>query len=1000
REAEQSYLDDPQALDGRSLHDAVRELHSVTWSAESERTLRELLRRFIHICNAVAYAHSRGLIHRDLKPQNVMLGGFGETLVVDWGLAKVVGRHELHASGSEGTIASMRSADETAMGSIKGTLAYMPPEQARGEITSLGPHSDIYSLGAILYALLTGHPPITARNPREILDQVKAGRFPKPTECNQHVPKALEAVCLKALAKEPLDRYGTALELAADVARWLDDEPVSAWPEPFTIRAKRWVKSHQTAVTSTAAAILMATVTLTVMFVVVTGQKAEIAKSLQRETEAGQRERDAKLLAQDNERRAIAGEEEAKMQRDAATTARQIIDRRTMVDLIQMADTTLLIKPDSPFELDNDVMVPDGMLDTPTNTAERYYRSARDIAQQFTAANPQDSEAQGVLVNSLEGLGNVFLKRDRTDNALAQFQDALKIRRVLAEANPKDAQQQRDLSISFQRIGELYLKLGRTDEGLAQFQSALKINRVLAEADPNDRQRHILSISLEKLGDVFLALGRTDDALAQFQPALEIRRRELVEAEVIVGQFEHELPTFFTKFGDVLLKLGRTSDALPLFQDALTSCRYLAEHEPNDTQRQHDLSDAFERLWDVFLKLGRTDEALAHFQGEVTISRKWAEAEPYNTSMQYSLAISLEQLGDVFLKLGRTDDALAPFQDLVTIRRTVAEADPIDRQKQHNLAIPLEQLGDVFVKLGRNDDALAQFQAALKIRRRVLDEAELIEWKWEQGLANVLEKLGDVFERLGRTDDAVAQFQDVLKIRRRLAEAVPNSAVNQGNLAMAHIRLGDVYAQTGQFDQAVTQYTQCIAVLDAIIANSHNGQNLKQAQQQKMIVELARQICESAPIAIGDWDTLLKADAKILPELLFLRVTELAKRGQLREVAQAGAKLRDLATSADPGPANEQKGGMLYNAACAYGLCATLSLKDKPQPTDSEQAEQQKYLDLSLACLKEAVAAGYDNFDHMQQDSDLTQLRKLPEFQALLKQRSAKRPAPATKPNS
>ncbi|MFM9962485.1 MAG: TPR end-of-group domain-containing protein [Planctomycetaceae bacterium] len=87
-----------------------------------------------------------------------------------------------------------------------------------------------------------------------------------------------------------------------------------------------------------------------------------------------------------------------------------------------------------------------------------------------------------------------------------------------------------------------------------------------------------------------------------------------------------------------------------------------------------------------------------------------------------------------------------------------------------------------------------------------------------------------------------------------------------------------------------------------------------------------------------------------------------------------------------------QKGGMLDNAACAYSLCATLSLKDKPQPTDSETAEQQKYLDLSLACLKEALAAGYDNFDQIQQDTDLTPLRKLPEFQSLLKQRSEKKP--------
>ena len=276
REAIENYLNDPQALDGRSLHDAIRELHANPWSDDSERSLRELLRRFIHVCNAIAYAHNRGLIHRDLKPQNVMLGGFGETLVVDWGLAKVVGRDEQHTTNGEGTVSAARSASETIMGSIKGTPAYMPPEQACGDVTSLGPKSDIYSLGAILYALLAGRPPVTGNSATEILERVRDARLTKPTSHNPLAPKPLEAVCLKALSEKPLDRYATAQDLADDVARWLDDEPVTAWPEPLTIRARRWMKRNQTLVTSTAAAVLVAAVSLSVLLTVLAGKNEQL----------------------------------------------------------------------------------------------------------------------------------------------------------------------------------------------------------------------------------------------------------------------------------------------------------------------------------------------------------------------------------------------------------------------------------------------------------------------------------------------------------------------------------------------------------------------------------------------------------------------------------------------------------------------------------------------------------------------------------------------------
>ncbi len=176
-------------------------------------TLRQLLLRFIDVCEAVAYAHSRGVVHRDLKPGNIMLGKYGETLVVDWGLGKPVGRSETAPDCGEVTNRPPAT-DEvtpTEMGALVGTLEFMSPEQARGWNDRVGPQSDIYSLGATLYALLAGQPPVTGSY-HEKLHNAQDGRFAPPRNVNAAIPAALQAICLKALrapARRPLpDRAG------------------------------------------------------------------------------------------------------------------------------------------------------------------------------------------------------------------------------------------------------------------------------------------------------------------------------------------------------------------------------------------------------------------------------------------------------------------------------------------------------------------------------------------------------------------------------------------------------------------------------------------------------------------------------------------------------------------------------------------------------------------------------------------------------------------------
>ncbi len=213
---------------------------------------QKLVRSFLTVCQTIGFAHSQDVIHRDLKPANIMQGHYGETLVVDWGLAKRLPKR-VHADAETLDLAKTAEtaiADQTMLGQIKGSPAYMSPEQAEGRTDQIGPPSDVYGLGATLYTILTGKLPFADMEILELLDHVKRGDFPRPRLVRSDVPPALEAICLKAMRVKPSDRYATALELAADFEHWLADDPVSAWREPWTLRARRWLKRHRTLATS------------------------------------------------------------------------------------------------------------------------------------------------------------------------------------------------------------------------------------------------------------------------------------------------------------------------------------------------------------------------------------------------------------------------------------------------------------------------------------------------------------------------------------------------------------------------------------------------------------------------------------------------------------------------------------------------------------------------------------------------------------------------------
>ena len=239
----------------------------------SQRNLRfrGLLQSFLAVCNAVAYAHDRGVIHRDLKPANIMIGDFGEVILLDWGLAKRL--NEAESAGLIQEPAGDKAAGETQQGARLGSPAYMAPEQAAGRIDLHGTHTDIYGLGVALYEILTGDIPFTGASTEDLYEAIQSRDIPDPRARNRAVPRSLSAVCRKAMEKQPADRYATAKALADDIQHWLADEPVSVYSEPLLARGQRLARKNPGPFAALAATILVGVVGLSVGLWLVNGEK-------------------------------------------------------------------------------------------------------------------------------------------------------------------------------------------------------------------------------------------------------------------------------------------------------------------------------------------------------------------------------------------------------------------------------------------------------------------------------------------------------------------------------------------------------------------------------------------------------------------------------------------------------------------------------------------------------------------------------------------------------
>ena len=328
---------------GSSLAEMIEQTRQSGGTADPRR-LTNVLNIFLKICDGMAFAHSRGVIHRDLKPDNIMVGDFGEVYVMDWGLAKIIGRED---DRMDGLVITDRFEEDgemkTMTGSVVGTPAYMPPEQSKGIVEEMDERSDIYSLGGLLYELLALERPFTGKTPWEILEKVTGEPPVPPSERaeEQNISPELDAVVLKCLEKKKEDRYGSIQELKHDVELFLSGRPIESMEySPWQVFAK-WMGRNRVLTAAIAAIVSVIIVSCIVGYMNNVDKKNMAEEALVKVKQERDRTRDAlaqveeqKLIAEANERTAKAAQAEAEQQKSIAEDERHKAEERLVKSLV------------------------------------------------------------------------------------------------------------------------------------------------------------------------------------------------------------------------------------------------------------------------------------------------------------------------------------------------------------------------------------------------------------------------------------------------------------------------------------------------------------------------------------------------------------------------------------------------------------------------------------------------------------------------------------------
>jgi eukaryotic-like serine/threonine-protein kinase len=646
---------------GDSLQDTIRHFHDADKGARDPGQrgleLRRLLSRFVAVCNAIGYAHSRGVLHRDIKPANVMLGPYGETLVVDWGLAKPVGCKHVPDASAEATLRPTSSNDSapTQMGAAVGTPAFMSPEQAAGLLEELGPQSDVYSLGATLYHLLTGQAPFGGGDVSIILQKVRNGDFLPPRQVNKGVPPALDAICRKAMALRAEDRYPSAQALAGEIEHWLADEPVSVYREPWTARAARWARRHRTLVVASAVLLVSAVPGLTITTVLVSREQARTAEQRQ----LAEANFQTALEAVDHMLTEVAQEQlapEPRMEKkrlallaQARTYYQQFLDQRGNEPGLRKEAALAHKRLGDIARLLGDY-----------EQARAAYDQAVAMLASLAAEHPANPAYRFELSVSLDDLGEVWRRTSHPEKAADAYRRAVDLQKQLTTEDHDRPEYRKELARSQDNLGILLKDTQQPQGAEASFGAAIVLFRQLAADYPRNPEyrQHLARASLN-LGPVLQGLGRPQEAEKVLQQAIALQT-ELADKDPTTPDYRYELGASYNNLGFLFESTrGQPQEAgyrptlaraEAAYRQALDRYKRLADDFPNVPVYRKELALTQNNLAIVLARDHKWSAAEEAWSRALALFEKLAAEHPDVPDYEGYRALALENLGWLLLQ--------------------------------------------------------------------------------------------------------------------------------------------------------------------------------------------------------------------------------------------------------------------------------------------------------------------------------------------------------------
>ncbi len=628
-------------LDGRPFNEVVAEYHAVP-SGSSEKTVRlfRLLETLVDVCEAMAYAHQKDVIHRDLKPHNIMVGEFGETVVVDWGLAKSTSEPiaeartvnlivaEKRPDGNDDTRPTGRSrtAEQTCQGDVMGTPAYLSPEQARGEV-ALGTSSDIYTLGVILYQILVGEVPYQGQDANSIVAKVREGGFRPPRAIDRAVPRPLDAICRRAMQSHPSDRYATAKQMAADIRAWMVGEPVQAYSERLLERTQRWIRHHKTIALSVVASLGISVAVLAMAcWAISSAHQAEILAHHEA-TMAHQKAEQARIAEQSAKEAALAmlsdgleaadtllieeshmlqfypglGDNRQRLLEQAESSYSKFAHARFDDPKLKQASAAALLRLGDARQL----------LGKP-QLARDAFKSAHGILTSLSDATPDVDNVQLLLANSEIGLGLIAGKDavvEEQSQALgkseAELHSAIERLGMLVRKNPNNNEflfaRSRARVVLARR-----LMTSQPEAAISHFESACRELSELLHPQSPTRLVTLWQSVLSELGRLHLRSGDYDSATGCFQRVVRGTTDQIKQNPHQIDWLENRMVNRIL-LGNAQRELGDDGQAAQSYEDAVADFQLLIQSLYRGQYHSENLAVALVNLSQIKQKQGETE---------------------------------------------------------------------------------------------------------------------------------------------------------------------------------------------------------------------------------------------------------------------------------------------------------------------------------------------------------------------------------------------------------